>query len=184
MAVRILSSDLEKRSTKIKELLAPLTVNTSTLDVRQLPNMPNYVLSALSRGLRLMTLTDPAEVRVPTKWDGVFFNYHEIWIHDGSKFYVLNRAYLHIYISQESARNDLQTLSLHCDPSMQPSEAGYSYKRGPHLHLHTSQPNIERAHISLCVGDKQFGGSNIGALMTKLSASVKMISDEVIPKYE
>jgi hypothetical protein len=57
------------------------------------------------------------------------------------------------------------------------------YKRGPHLHVGGGSPNIDRAHISLCVNDNAFGGGTIEELTATFSKCVTMINDEILPRY-
>lgn len=183
MAARLNSTDLQARPTRIRELLRPLVADFTALNVRQLNGVADYVLGPVPFGSGFGNISDPDELRIPTRWDGLYFNYHEIWQYDGSKFYDLNRAYLHLYLARGRSSDDLNTLCLHCDPVMKIGEQGYAYKRGPHLHLMTANPDIARAHISLCIGDNQFGGNKVSAVMSRMKKSVQLIADEVAPRY-
>lgn len=184
MPIRHTTADLMKRGPRVASLVRPLVTEASKIQVQRFPSVRGYVLGVLPRGLSAALVANPDDPRVPTARVGTFFNYHEIWMPvAGTDKYDLNRAYLHLYLKRSAADPELQALSLHCDPNLPSSDAAYMYKRGPHLHIGGSTPSIDRAHLSLCVGDAAFGGNNVGALMTKFRKSIDMIATELLPCY-
>jgi hypothetical protein len=184
MAVRLALIDLAKRDQHISALIAPLVADSRKVQIRRFGGLRNYVVGAVPYGQSPDLVSDPASLRIPTVQSGSFFNYHEIWLPVlGKDTYDLNRAYLHIYLKRSAAEPELQALSLHCDPTLPKGEPSYIYKRGPHLHVGGAVPNIDRAHISLCIGDSAAGGNNVGSLMANFKRSIDMITSEVLPCY-
>jgi hypothetical protein len=142
------------------------------------------VVGLVPRGTNPVTITAPDQIRVPTKETGIFANYYEVWQPQvGSANYELERAYLHLHRKLSRDDRDMQILCLHCDPALSPGSASYIYKRGPHLHIGGAAPNIDRAHVSLCIGDAELGGADLDTLTFKLAAAVEMISEEFFPHY-
>lgn len=185
MAIRHTTADLVARPRHISALVAPLVADSKRIQIRRFNNVRDHTVGVVPFGQTPDLITDPSALRVPARSDGLFFNYYETWVPASrdADAYDLERAYLHLYLKWNAAERELQAMSLHCDPMLRKNEASYRYKRGPHLHVGGTTPNIDRAHISLCVGDNALGGNNIGALMTSLKKSVSMIVDEVIPHY-
>lgn len=183
MVARVEPGSLDFRPTKIREVLDTIVEDATALDIRPMANLSDHVIGPMPHGVNFSTLSDPSEIRIKTAWDDLYFNYHEIWQYDGSRYFNLNRAYLHLYLARGASTNEVQSLSLHCDPAMSKEEPSYKYKRGPHLHIGEARPDISRSHISLCVGDPHVGGNNVNSLMGKFKKAVEMIAVEVIPRY-
>lgn len=173
-----------ERYKAVGAVLGPLFSRPADLNIRRLGAGRSYTVGLVPRGVNPATVTAPDQVRVQTKGVGVFANYYEVWIPlVGSPNYYLERAYLHLHRKLSREDRDLQLLSLHCDPALAKDSSSYVYKRGPHLHIGGAHPNIDRAHVSLCVGDEELGGSDVDSITYKLAAAVEMISDEFFPHY-
>jgi hypothetical protein len=127
---------------------------------------------------------DPSSLRLKTKWEDVYFNYHETWRPSKNpQTYLMDRAYLHLYLRDHEGMEELQALSLHCDPSIEKTDEHYRYRRGPHFHIGGASPSIDHAHLSLCVSDRALGGANLGALTRTFSESIGLVVAELIPQY-
>lgn len=171
-----------RRFDDLKSFISPLLSANDLFEASRLPGVRDFTIGILPFGYSAESVMDPAELRFPTNWESLFFNYHERWVPiHGGKAFGLERAYLHLYLS---ALDDLQAASLHCDPMMEKVESNYLYKRGPHLHLAGAVPDISRAHVSICVADNARGGNNLGSLTNTLNAGLGMLIDEIIPAYE
>lgn len=185
MAIRLTTHDLAKRGKNVISLISPLVGNLGRVEARRLPSKRDFVLGVLPHGLSPTDVNAPDQLRVPSLQAGIYFNYYEIWMPVGTgESYALERAYLHLYIKRDLQDQELQALSLHCDPLLAKSEPSYAYKRGPHLHVGGATPSIDRAHLSLCVGDASLGGNNVGSLMAKLRQSIDMVASELLPCYQ
>ncbi|MEC9067785.1 MAG: hypothetical protein VX569_10955 [Pseudomonadota bacterium] len=172
---------IHRRFGDVAALIAPLLSPEDYFEAARLTAVRDYTIGILPFGYAAETVMDPSNVRFPTNWDDVFFNYHERWVPiDGGRRFALERAYLHLYLS---SLDDLQAASLHCDPMLEKSEVNYRYKRGPHLHIAGAIPDISRAHVSVCVADTARGGNNLGSLTSTFKAGLRLLIDELIPSY-
>ncbi len=170
-----------RRFDDLKVFITPLLSESDYFEPVRLPSVRDFTIGVLPFGYASEAVLDPSDVRFPTNWPGIFFNYHERWVPiDGARRFALERAYLHLYLN---ALDDLQAASLHCDPMLEKSEPNFAYKRGPHLHLAGGMPDISRAHVSICAADKGRGGNNLGSLTTTLRSGLCMLIDELIPTY-
>ena len=184
MAISAAIDVVAERHKAAASVLEPLFTRRADINMRRLGAGRSFIVGLVPRGINPATVTAPDQVRVPTKEKGIFANYYEVWLpQPGSPNYELERAYLHLHRKLGRDDQDVQLLSLHCDPSIEADIGSYIYKRGPHLHIGGASPNIDRAHVSLCVGDVDLGGADIDALTFKLAAAVEMISDEFFPHY-
>jgi hypothetical protein len=174
-----------KRKKVVQRLVAPLLPQPPNLQVEQVgPGRDEFTLATLPKGSRGTPFFNPEDAIVPTRVAGLFLNYFETWIqHPDSDEYYLHRAYMHMHI-HVSKGNSRQVLSLHCDPALDQSEGHFKYKRGPHFHVSGANPNIDRAHISLCLLDHELGGRDIKALTNSLDSVIRMMSKELLPCWE
>ena len=168
----------------VPRIVEPLFAKRSDAHGGRLGAGRTFTVGLTPRSGRAETITAPDQVRVPTKVRGLFANYYEVWIPDqrGTTF-KMDRAYLHLHRQRHRDDDDVQLLSLHCDPALPTSQPAYIYKRGPHLHVGGASPNIDRAHISLCLGDVELGGADVDALTDRFSQAVRMISEEILEFY-
>jgi hypothetical protein len=174
-----------KRPKTVVAIIAPLFADRGKIEVRRLGVGRNFVVGLLPRGIDPSSVTAPDQLRIATKVPGIFVNYHEIWLPDSvSAFYEMERAYLHVHQKASRDAPDRQILSLHCDLKLQPGDASFRYKRGPHLHVGGADPNIDRAHISVCLNDPERGGNDVASLTSTLSEAVSMINSEILPHYQ
>lgn len=181
MSVALPVGNIFRRLSDLSQLLSPITSDADAFMAARLPRVKDFTIGMLPHGYAPESVLDPAAVRFPTKWEGIFFNYHERWVAiDAARSYAMERAYLHIYLTE---LDDLQAVSLHCDPLLEPEDASFRFKRGPHLHLAGAMPDISRTHISICAADKAMGGNNLGSLTSTLQAGLRMLVQELIPAY-
>lgn len=179
------SGDLRSaRPTQVRRLVAPLLPKPPNMEVRQVGHGRNaYTLAVLPKGWSAAMVWNPEEVLVATRLPKILMNYFETWTQTRREDeYLLDRAYMHVHIALKEGPK--QILALHCDPSMKKSDWNYRYKRGPHLHVYGADPDIRRAHISVCLRDSTFGGSDLPELTGGLEDAVKMIANEVLPTWE
>jgi hypothetical protein len=172
------------RRQAVRRLVAPLLPQPPNIAVEQIgPGRDAYTIGILPKGRSGTSFLNPEEALVSTYVDGLLLNYYESWRELRGDQYYLERAYMHIHL-RLGGKLPRQILSLHCDPSMRESEEHYRYKRGPHLHVEGATPNLDRAHISLCLSDAELGGSDIKRLTDCLRAAVGMIVKEIVPCWE
>lgn len=181
MSVALPVENIFRRLNDLPQLLSPITSESDAFVGSRLPRVRDFTIGMLPHGYAPESVLDPAAVRFPTRWAGIFFNYHERWVAiDAARSYAMERAYLHIYLTD---LDDLQAVSLHCDPMLEREDASFQFKRGPHLHLAGATPDISRTHISICAADKAMGGNNLGSLTSTVKAGLRMLVDELIPAY-
>lgn len=184
MTVGLPADRLVRRFNEVKAFLDPILERRDRFEVGRLPQAPEFTIGIVPRGYAVHTVIDPSALRLVSKWENIYFNYHEMWRPAGSAGrYLMDRAYLHFYIRDHEGERELQALSLHCDPALDRGESSFRYRRGPHLHIGGAEPNIDRAHLSLCVADAALGGNNLGALTKTLKGSLGLVVDEIIPQY-
>ncbi len=51
-------------------------------------------------------------------------------------------------------------------------------------HLEGADPNVSRAHISLCISDEELGGTDLRGIMFTMADAVRMIAAELFPCWE
>lgn len=186
---RILVSAKElyhRRGTVLRNLLAPLLPTPPNVRVDQIGlGRQEFTLGVLAGSQRPNPSVDPNEVFVPTRVRKFLMNYYEVWKpKQATDHYYLFRAYMHFHFVGGPDRAPIQILSLHCDPALHGDEEHYRYKRGPHLHVNSARPDVGRAHISLCINDDQLGGDDIRLWNKNFQKVVRMISEEVVPRWE
>src|SRR5436190_10811569 len=152
MTVGLPADRLFRRFADAQALLSPLLEQPDRFEVVRLPQAVDYTIGLIPRGYAAQSVIDPSSLRLPSKWESIYFNYHETWRPtNGSNRYFLDRAYLHFYLRNFEGAEELQALSLHCDPALEKTDPHFRYRRGPHFHVGGARPNIDRAHLSLCV---------------------------------
>jgi hypothetical protein len=175
--------ELRDRRKDVIRLITPL-VDRNRVEVRPLVGGQTYTLGLLSKGQDPAAVDSPSLVRVPTRSAGVFINYYEVWrLERETNDYLLDRAYMHLHLKRTERAPDIQLLCLHCDPLVAANDESFRYKKGPHLHVLGATPNIDRAHISLCLNDPNHGGGDVDTLTASLELAVKMIQREIFPRY-
>ena len=185
VAIVAKSASLYKdRRSSVRRLVSPLLPQPPNVTVEQIGlSRDSYTLSVLPHGRRPNSVLNPEEVLVATRVPSVLMNYYETWRQSSEvDEYYLDRIYMHVHIGARSRPR--QVLSLHCDPSMKASDVHFRYKRGPHFHIEGATPSVSRAHISLCLGDQDFGGSNLQALTSRFGEAVRLIAAELFPCWE
>ena len=174
----------DKRAKVVRRLLSPLLPTDHHAKIQQIgPGRNAFTLGALPPSAVAAPYINPEDPRVATKVFRLFLNYYETWRPDSKgDIYFLDRCYMHIHLQR--SYDSKQLLSLHCDPCIVSSEQHYRYKRGPHLHLEGAEPNVDRAHISLCLHDSRLGGDTVDELTSVLREAVHMIDKEMFPCWE
>lgn len=184
MTIGLPADRLFRRLTDVKLLIEPVLGDPARFEVARFPQTSDFTIGVVPRGYAVDMIMDPSSLRIKTRWEDLYFNYHEVWLSSvKTQKFIMERAYLHFYLRNLDGLDELQALSLHCDPALDKSHAHYRYQRGPHFHIGGASPNIDRAHVSLCVSDTALGGNNLGALTRTLSHSLGMVIDEFIPHY-
>jgi hypothetical protein len=175
---------LTNRGKLVRRLVEPLLPSPSRIFVKSVGARKNaYILAVVRNNEPELATLNPEQPLVQTRVNSVLLNYHEI-LHSlpQANDYYLERAYMHCYLREEPRPR--QILSLHCDPALAQGDVRFAYGRGPHLHLAGARPEVGRAHISLCLGDPDRGGSTLNDLMARFKAAVQMIADEIFPCWE
>src|SRR5258708_4562247 len=171
--------ELSQRRPAIIRLIAPLVTDRNRIEIRQIGGGRTHTIGLVNKGQSPLTITSADMVRVPTKINGVFVNYYEVWLlGQQSCEYSLDRAYMHIHLKKTNGAEDKQILCLHCDPLLKSSDLSLAYRRGPHLHVIGASPNIDRSHIAICLNDPHCGGADVQTLTLTLQSAVKMIARE------
>jgi hypothetical protein len=172
------------RRASVRRLVSPLLPQPPNVIVEQIGlGRDSYTLGVLPRGRRADSFLNPEEALVATRVPNVLMNYYETWRQrtEADEYY-LDRLYMHIHIVTRPKPRQL--LSLHCDPSMRTSDGHFRYKRGPHFHIEGAMPDVSRAHISLCLVDRDYGGSDLQTLTWSFGEAVRLIAAELFPCWE
>lgn len=104
--------------------------------------------------------------------------YFEDWRSETRNSFILNKAYLNIYVRSE--RSEREVVCLHCDPSLSPEEEHARYKRGPHIHMSIAGSPYDSAHIALQGPDLAPVLKSTETLHNALAWGVEMIRDEIL----
>lgn len=181
--IRVTQAELETRRASAIKLVRSLVADKRGFEVRQVGGGGDYVVAAIPKGTGPRDISDPEQTRLPSKIEGVFLSYHERW-HPVPKSsdYQLDRVYLHLHIAPRRGE-DRQVLCFHFEPSAGATDASAAFKNGPHLHLGGAVPSISKSHIAICVNDENLGGTDIVGLERTLTAAIRMIELEMLPKY-
>jgi hypothetical protein len=174
----------QDRRRAVRRLVAPLLPQPPNVIVEQVGLGRNaYTIGVLPYGRSPSAYLNPEDALVATRVPNLLMNYYESWrLGTESDNYYLDRVYLHIHLTKRSSSR--QIFSLHCDPSLNSSEAHFRYKRGPHVHIEGADPDVSRAHISLCLTDHHLGGADLLALMSSFDQAVRMVAAELFPSWE
>jgi hypothetical protein len=174
-----------ERKQAVRRLVAPLLPQPPNAIVAQIgPGRDAFTLGIVPNNRQPASFLNPEEPLVQTRTSGLLLNYYETWkLIATTDNYYLDRAYMHIHLGLRHAQ-PRQVFSLHCDPEMHHSEEHYTYKRGPHIHVEGANPNVDRAHISLCLLDAELGGADIRRLTQSFSAAIRMVLKELVPCWE
>lgn len=180
--ISLTEGELKKRHVDVLGIVEPL-IKKSSVEIRQLGAGTDYVIGLLSKGVSPRSVDTPENVRVPTRVGGVYLNYHERWRPiKRTTDLELERAYLHLYLP-DGKGSDTQILCFHCEPTAGATGASAAYKNGPHFHVGGGNPNISKAHISVCVNDESQGGVDAATLSDTMRKAVRMIDLELLPRY-
>lgn len=184
MSIRLSQEAVIGRQRAVSKLIEPLVQSKDRLEVRRLGASKNYVVGLLPKGENPSNVMDPATVRVAAKVDGIFLNYHEVWLPiSASADYELERMYLHIHQKRDRTDIDRQVLCFHCDVRLRTDLTHTVHKRLPHLHLLGGDPDLSKAHLPVCVNDVELGGSNLRSLSITFEKTIRMIEEEIFPHY-
>jgi hypothetical protein len=182
--IAVEGTELYARRGAVRKLVAPLLPNPQNVIVEQLgPGRNTFILGVIPLGRSATSYLNPEEPLVSTRVPKLLMNYYESWKHGGvGGEYHLDRAYMHFHLALRPSPQQL--FSLHCDPSLRPTEAHFKYKRGPHVHIEGVSPSLSHAHISLCISDQDLGGTDLSGMMSSFGAAVRMIATELFPCWE
>ena len=107
------------------------------------------------------------------------FAYFEKWIPETSsqKRWMLQQAYLTVFLVDDITRLAHEILCVHCDPN-----ESSPYQRGPHLHVSQAPEPIPHCHFSLCLVN--FTLDSVSALNTAFREVSELLRKEVLMVYE
>lgn len=104
--------------------------------------------------------------------------YFEDWRNDAKNSFVLDKAYLNVYVRAEMSEREI--VCLHCDPSLPPGDDHARYKRGPHIHMSVAGSPYSSAHIALQGPDLVPVLKSTETLHNALAWGIEMIRDEIL----
>jgi hypothetical protein len=110
--------------------------------------------------------------------------YYEIWEYQKVKHrgicYVLNRAYLHLYLLHPS-ENEKDLIFLQCDPQEPEGTEHYRFKVAPHVHFEIAGHPWKIAHIPLCDGCQDKVLQSVDTLDEALKRGMEFIVNQIYP---
>jgi len=122
--------------------------------------------------------------RVSLSEQQVSLCYYEIWEYQKVKHrgicYVLNRAYLHLYLLHPS-ENEKDLIFLHCDPQEPEGAEHYRFKVAPHVHFGIAGNPWKIAHIPLCDGWQDKALQSVDTLDEALKRGMEFIVNQIYP---
>jgi hypothetical protein len=98
----------------------------------------------------------------------------------GLACFVLQKAYLHIYLPKPSGV-DQKLLLVHCDPQESKDSIHYRYKIAPHLHFEMAPCPWNETHIPLCDGWQETILQSLDNLDKAIARAIEFIADELLP---
>lgn len=166
------------RGESIRKMLKPLVKRPSSPSWKPISASTRYIIGAYDGG---PIQSDYRTWRFATIANDFRAMYFEIWLPFHSDYWYLEKAYLTIYHTIDRfGLEELEYISLHCDPN-EPAEAQHSvYKQGPHLHISAAQEPIPRAHIALNRCHLKETLLTVDSLSTAISTAILMLREEIL----
>ena len=174
--MRLSESELARRGTRVQQLLRPISRRET-----------GPAWSRLSLGTSHIIIGTHDEARSSSHYRDWRFTidaarhyamYFEDWRSEARNLFVLDKAYLNVYLRTEMSETEI--VCLHCDPSLPPSDEHAKYKRGPHIHMSVAGSPYDAAHIALQGPDLTPILNSTDSLHKALAWGVQMIRDEII----
>lgn len=143
--------------------------------IQPLPTQTNVFLGKGAGALR--------EIRYPSRVDGFFLNYFEIWKNDGKdKNFCLEKAYFHVDRSIDQGAKSIEVIAVHCDPTTAKEENAFLYKSGPHMHFNMLPGDMAKSHIALCLDSRERVTADIGAFRKATARIFQMVNVEMVAR--
>jgi hypothetical protein len=128
--------------------------------------------------------TDYHEWRSRTFVGEVWCQYFERWIpFESDKRWYLERAYFHLYRTNQRERTLEQFLCIHSDPNCADIARMKRLRSGPHLHVLKAPAPIPDCHFPLNLGHLEAVLSSRPSLTMALQAAIQMICDDVLSRF-
>lgn len=169
------------RNGSIKDTLKKIACSPKAINV-QLLSMSSKLIFAASDVFEKGR--DFKNWRFRTHADEYNCSYYEIWDQHSDSEYNLNKAYFHVYCTnQEFCRSfpKGEYLLLHCDPIEDDPNHGI-YKKNPHLHIKTAKQPLPHAHIALNLYSADKIYSSIADFEKTIDQLIEMLSRQIIDK--
>ena len=122
--------------------------------------------------------------RFATKHPRFRAQYYERWMRFDNNNYYLERAYLHLYLTERSQPEERPYILLHCDPNEDEDSEHYIYKRNPHIHIQVAEQPIPHSHFALCLVNIDDVLSSLDKFDDALEHILFMVIDQVFDLVE
>ena len=174
--IEVDSKGLTARRADLMKSLKPLCRGAKAdIVIQPLPTQTNVFLGTTAGALR--------EIRYPSRVDGFFLNYFEIWKNEnGNKRFSLEKAYFHIDQSIDQGASSLELMAVHCDPTTAKGDSAFMYKSGPHMHFNVLPGDMGKSHVALCLDSRERVTSDIGAFRKATARIFQMVNMEMVAR--
>src|SRR5215475_10130315 len=132
LRMRLSEKEMARRGPQVQELLRPISPWPSGPAWARLSLCTSQIIIGTHDGSR-PTTSYYRDWRFSVGARRHHAMYFEVWKVESNDKYVLNQAYLNVYVRTEFGEKEI--VCLHCDPSLALQEAHSKYKRGPHIHM-------------------------------------------------
>ncbi len=174
---------LHKRPTSIRRLLQPLAIESSVAC-----DSPK----GLYDGGRILAAHDGQisgkvyrDWRFKSKHRDIFCQYFELWKPSSThRKWFLDRAYLTLFLTDRTLRQERELLCVHSDPNCNDSEPMRSFKTGPHLHVKHLQDPLPHSHFPLTIGYIDKAIQSTPELTRVFMEVATLLSVEVVGRFE
>lgn len=174
--IEVDAKGLTGRRADLLKALKPLCKGArAEIVIQPLPTQTNVFLGKKSGVLR--------EIRHPSRVDGFFLNYFEIWRNEGgNKKFVLEKAYFHVDQSIDQGAASLELIAVHCDPTTAKGENAFLYKSGPHMHFNVLPGEMGKSHVALCLDSRDRVTSDIATFRKATARIFQMVNVEMVAR--
>jgi len=121
--------------------------------------------------------------RFRTTFRDIQCQYFELWnALTSGRQWVLDRAYLHVFLIDRETRQESELIAVHADPNNTDSDPLRTIRQGPHLHVKRLESWLKRAHFSLTVGYVDRAVASVAEFTRVVAEAVELVSCEVIDR--
>ena len=179
MNIELPESSLSNRGQSIRRLLLPIARQKGGPAHKRQTVRNEIIIGAVDTTASESNYRSWRFLTTAKDYRGMYF---ERWIQKSQRerVFYLDRAYLHIYRLNRVSGDEKEILCLHCDPNEPENALHARYKRGPHLHLMSSEQPFPHSHIALALHSLEDLLTSMDKLSLGLEKAILMIREQFL----